>query len=534
MAVPLPGLVETMEEVRSAAVVADESGGILWFNRAFEQAVGGTAAEITGGRVEVVRRNGESAPVPGGGRSAGRLATDAERIDLRCCRAGGENLLADFHRLPITDPSGLPHGFLALKLESGATEQSEEELRYNLRQQELMAEIALSLNRYSDFSQSVHLVMRALLQHTQVSRIYIFEDVEGGLACSNTFEACNTGIEPQIEKLSHLPYSVVPYWEKMLRERGMVFSENISELPEDVRAVLEPQQIKSILVYPLHVNGEKFGFIGFDECVVHKHWRRSDLELLRAVSGIIGNAYERELARKSLVRKNEELKKINSELDSFVYSISHDLRSPLLSIKGILSLVLKLAPLDEKARGLLGRAEGSVNRLDETIQEILEYSRNSRLGLDKEWVEMERLVDDIFADLRYAAPRNFEFRRKISSRAARIFTDKSRLSTVLKNVVGNAIKYHGRDRERPMVEVVSCVSDGFLAVTVTDNGEGIGAAHLPKVFDMFYRASTSSPGSGLGLYICREIIQKMDGRIDLESVPGRGTVVEIRIPLENV
>ncbi|MFN5325499.1 MAG: sensor histidine kinase, partial [Bacteroidota bacterium] len=410
-------------------------------------------------------------------------------------------------------------------------EKSEEELRYNLRQQELMAEIALDLNKYIEFEKSVQLVLEALMNHTQVSRIYIFENVDNGLACSNTFEACNVGIEPQIRNLAYLPYEAVPFWEKELREKGFIFSENISEFPDDVREILEPQEIKSILVYPIYVNGQNFGFIGFDECIVHKHWKRSDLELLRAISGIIGNAYERELARKSLVSKNEELNKINSELDNFVYSISHDLRSPLLSVKGILNLVFKTAALDEKVLGLLKKAEGSVNRLDETIQEILDYSRNSRLGIANEWIHLDKMVEEICSDLRYAAPKNFAFRTNIGVDTVKVFTDKSRLGTVLKNIIGNAVKYIRTDISDPMVEIASKLDDGCLVFNISDNGEGVSSEHLPKVFDMFYRASKSSSGSGLGLYICKEIVQKMNGQIQLDSDGTSGTLVKIRIPI---
>lgn len=522
---------QVAEHMKNAAVVADETGRIVWVNQSFEVMTGHAKGEVIGKKPKEFLQGPDSNPEAIERMSAALKKKEHVQVDISNYRKNGDVFLVDLQISPIKDSNGNHNGFIAIQRDMSNAEKSEEELRYNLRQQELLAEIALDLNKYIEFEKSVQMVLEALLHHTQVSRIYIFENVDNGLACSNTFEVCNTGIEPQISNLSYLPYEMVPYWEVTLREKGVIFSEDISEFPADVRDILEPQEIKSILVYPIYVNGVNFGFIGFDECVVHKHWKRSDLELLRAISGIIGNAYERELARKSLVLKNEELKKINSELDNFVYSISHDLRSPLLSVKGILNLVFKTSALDEKATGLLRTAENSVNRLDETIQEILDYSRNSRLGISNEWLDFDKMVADICTDLKYAAPKNFLFKTTISDDTSRVFADRSRLNTVLKNIIGNAVKYLRKDIDNPMVEIWSRMEDGQLMVTIRDNGEGIDSEHLPKVFDMFYRASKSSSGSGLGLYICREIIQKMNGQILLTSEGSHGAEVKIRIPI---
>jgi len=527
------GFIQVAEHMKNAAVIADEMGKIVWVNKSFEAMTGYTFGEVIGKKPKDFLQGPDSNIETVGQMSTALAKKEHVQVDIINYRKNGEAFLVELQITPIKDAQGQHGGFIAIQKDKSYAEKSEEELRYNLRQQELLSEIALDLNKYIEFEKSVQLVLEALLHHTQVSRIYIFENVDNGLACSNTFEVCNTGVEPQIANLSYLPYEMVPYWEITLREKGIIFSENISELPASVREILEPQEIKSILVYPIYVNGENFGFIGFDECTVHKHWKKSELELLRAVSGIIGNAYEREVVRKSLVLKNEELKKINSELDNFVYSISHDLRSPLLSIKGILNLVFKTSDLDEKSSGLLRTAENSVNRLDETIQEILDYSRNSRLGISNELVDLHKMVTDICTDLKYAVPRNFIFKYALSEDTFSVNTDRSRLNTVLKNIIGNSVKYLRKDIDNPNVEIESRFEGDNLVISIKDNGEGIATDNLPKVFDMFYRASKSSSGSGLGLYICKEIIQKMQGQIHLDSVFQNGTTVNIRIPISN-
>jgi PAS domain S-box-containing protein len=176
----------------------------------------------------------------------------------------------------------------------------EQQLEKNLAQYETLSEIALVLNNLSDFSYNMDIVLDKIGNHINVSRVYIFEDDKEGTSTSNTYEWCGKGVVPQKHELQGIPYSLIPSWKKILVEDGRVLSENISELPLDVRVILEPQNIKSILVYPLYVKGEFFGFIGFDECSYHKHWIKSELEFLRTISGIISNTFERKLSEQSL------------------------------------------------------------------------------------------------------------------------------------------------------------------------------------------------------------------------------------------
>lgn len=230
----------------------------------------------------------------------------------------------------------------------------------------------------------------------------------------------------------------------------------------------------------------------------------------------------------SLERKNDELKKINLELDHFVYSVSHDLRSPLLSIKGIISLILSGTELDGKTKHLLNLADASASRLDNTIQEILEYSRNSRLHVEFGWMQIHDVLLSICDDMRFSVTEEIEFKLNFKENE-RIWTDGARLNIVLKNIVGNSIKY----RKRGVKAIIECSlhkSAEAIELVIKDNGEGVAKEHMHRIFDMFYRATTSSTGTGLGLYICKEIMTKLNGHIRMESDLGVGTSVYIHIP----
>ena len=231
-------------------------------------------------------------------------------------------------------------------------------------------------------------------------------------------------------------------------------------------------------------------------------------------------------------RIDEELIKTNKELDNFVYSVSHDLRSPLLSVKGLLSLMKERAQMDEKSVEYLALAEKTVNHLDDTIREILAYSRNTRLGLSLEKFDLKTMTEQVYEDLRYVNGENICFSLLVEG-TAEITSDRSRVNTVLRNVIGNAIKYSKPTVDNPRINVeIKRNNKNDVLVRIEDNGEGISNEKLEKVFDMFYRGTSTGQGTGLGLYICREIINKLNGNITIRSEIGVGTTVELIIPQE--
>lgn len=235
-----------------------------------------------------------------------------------------------------------------------------------------------------------------------------------------------------------------------------------------------------------------------------------------------------------LDERNHQLVQTNAELDSVVYRVSHDLRSPLLSVKGLLNLMGALPDLSAPAKNYTAMAEKTIARLEETIGEILIFTKNTRKELEPEVFSMKDLVNGIFDDLRFLAGPDFDFKYQCEGPDA-IFHDRFRMNIILKNLISNAVKYSRKDISDPMVQVHirnSVGSDNPLEdinISISDNGQGIPERHQSKVFEMFYRASSESVGTGLGLYICAEMVRKMGGKIQLNSVAGKGTTVTISI-----
>jgi len=237
----------------------------------------------------------------------------------------------------------------------------------------------------------------------------------------------------------------------------------------------------------------------------------------------------RKTAEVQLMEQNVELKKTNAELDRFVYSVSHDLRSPLSSILGLINLFRLEKPQGE-SKIYLDKIEESINKLDRSIIKIVQYSRNSRLPVQHEEIDFEEVVKSAIEQHRYMDRQHrIEFITTIGG-GMPFSSDRERLQVILNNLVANSIKYQRPHCEKPFVRVEVQVSPDKAKVSVSDNGEGIEEEQQEHIFGMFYRGTTSSDGSGLGLYIVKETLHNLGGTIAVRSKLNEGTTFTVEIP----
>lgn len=238
---------------------------------------------------------------------------------------------------------------------------------------------------------------------------------------------------------------------------------------------------------------------------------------------------QRKKADIELRSQNEELVKINRELDSFVYSVSHNLRAPLMSVLGLLNLVKKEdASEGGKLSTYFGMMDHSIKKLDETLKEILDYSRNARNELQLNEINLKAVVTETFDRLKYIEGCE-TIKKYISVKSDVPFvSDAGRLSVIFNNLVSNAIKYRDEAKDS-FLRIVADVQDTHATVILQDNGIGIKEELLLKVFNMFFRATEKSEGAGLGLYIVKETVEKLQGTVKVESVFGEGTKFTLRL-----
>jgi PAS domain S-box-containing protein len=230
-----------------------------------------------------------------------------------------------------------------------------------------------------------------------------------------------------------------------------------------------------------------------------------------------------------LIEKNEELSRINSDLDRFVYSASHDLRAPLVSIIGLIN-VAKMENTDKNTSTYLNLMLKSIHKLDNFIQDLISFSRNSRMSVENQIIDFQDMINDILDGHKY-----FDGSEKIEKIIKidineEFYSDQTRLNIILSNLISNAIRYHNYSRDEPYIAITVNTEKGKAIIEVKDNGQGIGEEHLDKIFEIFYRASSSKTGSGLGLYIVKEAINKLQGNISLKSTINQGSCFTVEIP----
>lgn len=233
-------------------------------------------------------------------------------------------------------------------------------------------------------------------------------------------------------------------------------------------------------------------------------------------------------AEDTLKAQNEELIKINCELDRFVYSASHDLRAPLMSVKGLLNMI-RIEPDTSLHGHYLQLIDKSVDKLDKFISDIIHYSRNSRLDIEPDEIDFMALVEESIESLKYMTDAERVKSIKSFRLNAPFYSDYGRLLNIFNNVISNAVRYH--DRWKDSYIKIDITTDVEKArIVFEDNGIGIADEFQDQIFKMFFRASTESKGSGLGLYIVKSTIERLGGIIHMRSKLGEGTVFEIEIP----
>ena len=252
-----------------------------------------------------------------------------------------------------------------------------------------------------------------------------------------------------------------------------------------------------------------------------------------AIKGVVVNSRditERKMAEEELRTKNVQLEKTNEEIDRFVYSTSHDLRAPLLSVFGLIEMCEDFYPENEDLHALYGMMKSSIQRSDAIIKSIIDYSRNSRLEVAPEALNLREMAEGFIENIKFMEQAKGILFIVEGEAECDFYSDKSRVFTIINNLLTNAVKYQRLENSEKRVNFLFDVNEELATIRVKDNGEGIPNEKFDHIFNMFYRLSNQSEGSGLGLYICKEMVQRLGGTIQVESKVNEGTIFSILLP----
>jgi two-component system sensor histidine kinase/response regulator len=297
---------------------------------------------------------------------------------------------------------------------------------------------------------------------------------------------------------------------------GVQFFEKIRQKhPNPIRMLITGYADISAAIDAIN-KGEVFRFID-------KPWDEEYVEIA------INNAYEILQNKKQLELRNNDLKKAYEELDKFVYSASHDLRAPLMSILGVVNLAnMDKDPSAQKEYLML--IERAVKKMDTFIISIIDYYKNSRGVPEVREIEFEELINDIYETLQFTPGFDKINRNIIVNNAAAFKSDIVKLRIIFSNLITNAIKFQDETKDTQRIDIrVDCTSEK-CNIVVEDNGMGIREQDVGKIFNMFYKGRAKNNGSGIGLYIVQESVEKLNGKISVSSTLGSGSRFEVTIP----
>jgi|GEM_PF-1098635 len=249
---------------------------------------------------------------------------------------------------------------------------------------------------------------------------------------------------------------------------------------------------------------------------------------LIAMKGTAQDVTEEKQHEAMLHMQNMELQKINSELDKFVYSVSHDLRSPLTSMLGLINIIEEDVP-DEGTKAKIGMLQDCVTKLDKFIMDILDYSRNARTDINPSLVDVSAIVKEITAHLQFLHSTKVRL-TVVVNQDVPLYSDYTRLFIILNNLISNAYNYIDTGKDQATIGISVLTDTSSCTIEVGDNGIGISEEYQAKIFDMFFRGTNISKGSGLGLYIVKSSVEKLGGSIALRSQPGIGSVFTVTVP----
>ncbi len=269
---------------------------------------------------------------------------------------------------------------------------------------------------------------------------------------------------------------------------------------------------------------EIFGIINFSIIFI-----TMPLLIILIINTYVKSEEEIRIYAQNLQQQNTDLLTSNTALEQFAYVVSHDLRSPIASMQAILDLSKTETNL-ENLREYQKFQDISLKKLDEFVTDILHYSKNTKTEIVYTKIDFKEFLQEVITQHRYddnsaAVKISIEIDQKTD-----FYTDTYRMGIVFNNLIANALRYSDLKKPQPNLLIQGFCNEDKAIISFIDNGIGIEKEYLEKIFDIFYRANTHAKGTGIGLYLVREYLQKIKGTVNVRSVFGEGTEFVIDIP----
>ena len=435
-----------------------------------------------------------------------------------------------------------------LTIQAEAASQAKGELLATIEQRDSLlrsvnsAAVILLNAENENFTNSLFQSMEVMAEVVGVDRVYIWKNhmVDDRLHCTQLYE-WSEGAEPQqgLDITVGIAYSEnIPGWEETL-SNGYCINNIVRNMSPEEQDQLSPQGILSILVVPVFINGQFWGFVGFDDCHNERIFSKEEEAILRSGSLLFAHAYHRNQMIQNVRDTSAQLESALAQANAaskakgdFLSNMSHEMRTPMNAIIGMTTIGKKAGDIDGKDHALAKIGDAASHLLG-VINDVLDMAKIEAEKLEIFPVEFcfDRLLQKVMAVINF---RTDERAQKLSialdpNIPRFIIGDDQRLAQVITNLLSNAVKFTPEEGSIHLAAslIGETEEECELSVEVSDTGIGISAEQQENIFEAFEQAESGTSreygGTGLGLVISKRIVELMGGKIWVESEPGKGS-----------
>lgn len=394
-----------------------------------------------------------------------------------------------------------------------------------------------------DFDVAISNTLKSLGQSSDIDRVYIFENSidkqSNQPMMSQKYEWTNGAVSQEINNpnLTNLHYfPMFESWYPVLAN-GETVNSLVKDLNEELKNLLSIQSIKSILLSPIMVKNQFWGFIGFDYCQSDRVWSESEISILQTTAANLGGFIERELSRKELIEAKETAEDMSKLKSNFLANMSHELRTPLIAILGYTE-ILNSEIEHYEWNDMISTIMQSGKRLLETLNLILDLSKVEADKVQINYNELnisEEIYDIVTMLAPVAQKKELYLKAEVENNIVLSKLDKRLFHSIITNLVNNAIKYTKTGGIVIGLSVLKSSNNSYAMIRVADTGIGIAKEDQETIFEEFRQVSEGYnrhfEGAGLGLTIAKKFTEKMGGSISLESEAGKGSVFTVVFPV---
>ena len=425
--------------------------------------------------------------------------------------------------------------YLSVMIDITERKRAEREVLLQSKMQSLLTHIAKACINMplEGMHETVEHFLGEISQFMRVQRAYVFEYYWDRKVTSVLYEWCENGVASQKENFQNLPLSPLSAWIKAHLVGKSFYVPDILALPEDsnVRQILEPHNIRSLIAVPMLEGTECLGFVSFDSLKEDRDYSPREQALLEIFAEIMVNLKIRRTLENRLVKEKDKALTASKAKSEFLANMSHEIRTPLNGVIGFTDL-LQNTPLSPIQEQYVRNANASGHTLLGIVSDILDFSKIEAGKLELEIVKTDLidLVEQSVNIVRYEADRKkVEVLLDLDLTMPRYaFVDPVRLKQVLANLLSNAVKF--TEKGEVALKVRCSLKEpgrGVFSFYVRDTGIGIEEKGQEKLFRAFSQADGSTTrrfgGTGLGLAISDSLVRQMGGVIELHSIPDRGS-----------